>query len=169
MFDNSELEQFCNEELMKARPNYNAIQALLRNAAMLHDEKITEEQKQQALANIKAITHGPQPKQKKAKEPKQPQQVQQMQPTQAQQPQQVQPKIKYKYSPVYGQHYGVTEEMWNKNPDAHAGLFTHHQEVMAGKHPNLMHIKSAVEQQKAGMAKSVENLLSLFKELKKRI
>lgn len=168
MFDNSELEQFCNEELMKAKPNYNAIQALLRNAAMLHDEGVTEEQKQQALANIKAITHGPQPKQKKVKEPKAVQPA--VQPvSQPQQTQQIQPKIKYKYSPLYGQHYGVTEEMWNKNPQAHEGLFTHHQEVMAGKHPNLMHIKTAVEQQKASMAKSVQNLMSLFKELKKRI
>ena len=53
MFQLEELEElFKSEELVK---NKAMLHALLRNAAMLHREDLTEEQKNTALNNIKAI------------------------------------------------------------------------------------------------------------------
>ena len=55
------------EELFKT-VNRSAIKAMLRNAAILGDEKATDEMKAQALENVKAIAGNKQPKKpKKAK------------------------------------------------------------------------------------------------------
>lgn len=170
------------EELIKT-VNRNAIKALLRNAAIMKDPTVSPEQRAIAEANVKAISYNkPLPKnpgapkrQKKVKAAaaEQATQLVQSPPTQtpaAAAPSQIpQPKVKLKYSPAY-QHYGVTEDMWHKSPDAHQDLFNHHNEVMAGKHPGLMHIKTAVEAAKPKMVKkSLEHLFDLFTELKKRI
>lgn len=57
------------EELMK-NVNRSAIKAMLRNAAILGDEKATDEMKAQALENVKAIAGNKQPKKsKKVKAP----------------------------------------------------------------------------------------------------
>lgn len=52
------------EELMK-NVNRSAIKAMLRNAAILGDEKATDEMKAQALENVKAIAGNKQPKKSK--------------------------------------------------------------------------------------------------------
>lgn len=57
-------ELFKNEELAK---NRSMVQALLRNAAILHDKGATDIDRQRATANIKAITQGKQAKPKKQK------------------------------------------------------------------------------------------------------
>lgn len=168
------------EELVKA-VNRNAIKALLRNAAIMQDPKSSPEMRAQAEANVKAIAYNKPlpkppgaPKQKKVKAAAAEQATQLAQAPQTQTPAAaappvVQPKVKLKYSPVY-QHYGVTQDMWNATPHAHQDLFNHHNEVMAGKHPDLMHIKSAVEAAKPKMIKkSLEQLFDLFSELKKRL
>lgn len=167
------------EELFKS-VNRNAIKAFLRNAAILKDPEATPEMKALAEENVKAISQNkPIPKQKTETPVKQkkvkpaapastaPSTQLMQQPSQA--PAVSTGNIKYKYSPVY-QHYGVTEDMWHKTPEAHADLFNHHNEVMAGKHPGLMHIKTAVEQSmKPKMAKSLNSLYNLFSQLKKHI
>lgn len=169
------------EELFKS-VNRNAIKAFLRNAAILKDPEATPEMKALAEENVKAIAQNkPLPKPKTDKPVKQPKKIKPAAAEQAtqlvQQPAAQTPaaaptstgKIKYKYSPVY-QHYGVTEDMWHKTPEAHADLFNHHNEVMAGKHPGLAHIKTAVEQSmKPKMAKSLNSLYNLFSQLKKHI
>lgn len=168
------------EELFK-NVNRAAIKAFLRNAAILKDPEATSEMKALAAENVKAIAQNkpiPKPKTDKPKQPKKMKPAAAEQATQlvqqpvAQTPAAAAPsagKIKYKYSPVY-QHYGVTEDMWHKTPEAHADLFNHHNEVMAGKHPGLMHIKSAIEQaMKPKMAKSLHSLYNLFTELKKHL
>lgn len=159
MFELAEIEElFKSEDLIKSRPK---LQALLRNAAILHQEGVTPEQKKIALENIKAITMGDKqvkPKKQKAT-PAAP--VSQFGPTVS--------NVKLKYSPVY-QHYGISQDHWNAAPpEAHQELFNHHNAVMAGKVPGSEHIKSAVEQSKANMIKSMERLSDLFKELKKHI
>lgn len=166
------------EELIKT-VNRNAIKALLRNAAILKDPAATPEMRAMAEANVKAISYNkPLPKnpgapkrQKKVKAAaaEQATQLVQSPPTQTPAAAAPQPKVKLKYSPAY-QHYGVSEEMWHKAPEAHNDLFNHHNEVMAGKHPDLMHIKTAVEAAKPkAIKKSLEQLHSLFTELKKRL
>lgn len=169
------------EELFKS-VNRNAIKAFLRNAAILKDPEATPEMKALAEENVKAISQNkPTPRPKIDKPAKQPkikaaaaeQATQLIQHPAPQTPAAAAPsstgRIKYKYSPVY-QHYGVTEDMWHKTPEAHADLFNHHNEVMAGKHPELMHIKAAVEQAvKPKMAKSIDSLYNLFSQLKKHI
>ncbi len=182
MFELDEIEElFKNTELIKSK---KMIEALLQNTRMLQSPDITPEQRELAQANIKAITSGGRPisnapKKVKAIAPPSSQQV--IQPVA---PANIQPQtplnpaitpaspignIKLKYSPAY-EHYGVTPEHWNQaSPEAHQGLFAHHNEVMAGKHPELMHIKNAVEQSKAKMMKSVEQLHNLFSQLKKHL
>ena len=169
------------EELFKS-VNPKAMKAFLRNAATLQDPNASHEMKVLAVENIKAITQNkPIPRSQTDKPPKQPKKIKPVVAEQAtqlvQQPAVQTPattpssigKIQYKYSPAY-QHYGVTEDMWNKTPEAHADLFNHHNEVMAGKHPGLMHIKNAVEQtMKPKIAKSIDSLYDLFVELKKRL
>lgn len=154
MLELHEIEElFKSEELVK---NKAMIHALLRNAALLHREGITEEQKKLALENIKNITHGGQPKVKKPKAEKVPKADPQ--------------HVKLKYSPAY-EHYGIKKEHWEAaTPDAHKELFDHHNAVMAGKIPGTEHIKNAVEQARAqGMKKSLDRLYDIFSELKKRI
>jgi hypothetical protein len=163
------------EELCKT-VNRNAIKALLHNAAIMKDPAATPEMRAQAEMNFKAISHNKpipaEPKPKKVQTV--PAVAAQQAPTQlAQQPMKtpVNPalgQVKLKYSPAY-QHYGVNEQMWNKTPDAQQGLFQHHNEVMAGKHPDLMHIKTAVEAAKPKILKSVDSLYDLFTELKKHL
>lgn len=166
------------EELIKT-VNRNAIKALLRNAAIMKDPNVSPEQRAQAEANVKAISYNKPlpkppgaPRQKKVKAAAAEQATQLVQAPQTQTPAAAatpKPKVTLKYSPAY-QHYGVTEEMWNKTPHAHQDLFNHHNEVMAGKHPDLMHIKTAVEAAKPKMIKkSLEQLFDLFSELKKRL
>lgn len=173
------------EELVKA-VNRNAIKALLRNAAIMQDPKSSPEMRAQAEANVKAIAYNKPlpkppgaPKQKKVKAAAAEQATQLVQTPTPQTPAAAapispeapvaQPKLKLKYSPAY-QHYGVSEDMWNATPHAHQELFNHHNEVMAGKHPDLMHIKSAVEAAKPKMIKkSLEQLFNLFTELKKSL
>ena len=78
-------------------------------------------------------------------------------------------RVKLKYSPAY-EHYGVTQDHWNSaGPEAHQGLFAHNNEVMSGKHPDLMHIKTAVDQAKTKVIKSVDQLYDLFSQLKKHL
>ena len=172
------------EELIKT-VNRNAIKALLRNAAIMKDPNSTPELRAQAEANVKAISYNKPlpkppgaPRQKKVKAAAAEQATQLVQspltqtPAAAVPPQsaKLQPNVKLKYSPAY-QHYGVSQEHWDKaQPDAHQALFAHHNEVMGGKHPDLMHIKSAVEAAKPKMIKkSLEQLFDLFSELKKRL
>lgn len=167
------------EELFK-NVNRGAIKAFLRNAAVLKDPAATPEMKALAAENVKAISmNKPIPKPKAEPKPKKQkaavaeQAIQPVQQPVTQTPAAANPtstgKIKYEYSPVY-QHYGVTEDMWHKTPEAHADLFNHHNEVMAGKHPGLAHIKTAVEQAvKPKMAKSIDSLYNLFSQLKKRV
>lgn len=60
------------EELFKAGVNRSAIQAYLRNAAILRDPEATPEMKELAAANVKAISQNqPMPKPKAQKAPKQ--------------------------------------------------------------------------------------------------
>lgn len=163
------------EELVKT-VNRNAIKALLRNAAIMKDPKVSPEMRAQAEANFKAISYNKpiptEPKPKKQKIAAAEQATQLVQPPATQMPAAASPvstqNIKLKYSPAY-QHYGVTEDMWNKTPEAQQPLFQHHNEVMAGKHPDLMHIKTAVEQMKPKMIKSIDSLYDLFTELKKHL
>jgi len=170
------------EELIKT-VNRNAIKALLRNAAIMKDPAATPEMRAQAEANVKAISYNKPlpkepkpPRQKKVKAAAPEQATQLVQQPVPQTPVAAAPSlaptstgnIKLKYSPVY-QHYGVSQEMWDKTPDAHQGLFQHHNEVMAGKHPNLMHIKTAVEAAKPKMMKSIDQLYNLFSQLKKHL
>lgn len=169
------------EELIKT-VNRNAIKALLRNAAIMKDPNSTPELRAQAEANVKAISYNKPlpkppgaPKQKKVKAAAAEQATQLVQSPPTQRPAAAVPSpsgtanIKLKYSPAY-QHYGVSEDMWHKAPEAHQDLFNHHNEVMAGKHPDLMHIKTAVEAAKPqAIKKSLEQLYDLFSELKKRL
>lgn len=187
MFDISELEElFKSEALIK---NKAMVRALLRNAEMLHKPESTEEQKAQAIQNIKAINASYQqkqlPKDKKVKAPKVQEPIQPSEAQTVQKPtitsstpapiestvqpvQPVPPKMTYKYSPIY-QHYDISEDAWNKaKPDAHQSLFNFHNEVMSGKHPEFGHVKQFVEQQRAAqMKKSLDHLYNLFQELKK--
>ena len=169
MFDMSEIEElFKTEYLAKSKAR---IQALLRNAALLRDQNLTPEQRQIAEDNVRAITKGTRVKGAAApKTPKQSKNTSVIAP-----PVQTAPaasvaapgQVKLKYSPVY-QHYGITQEHWNNaGPDAHKELFDHHNNVMAGKIPELGHIKTAVEQSKTKVLKSADNLYDLFTQLKK--
>lgn len=162
------------EELIKG-VNRNAIKALLQNAAIMKDPNTTPEMRAQAEANVKAISYNqPIPRNtapKKQKVAAAEQAPPPVTPPAQQTPAAVNPAIanvKLKYSPAY-QHYGVNEEMWNKTPEAQQGLFQHHNEVMAGKHPDLMHIKTAVESMKPKMIKSIDSLYDLFTELRKHL
>lgn len=172
MMDIKEIEELCKTV------NRNAIKALLRNAAIMKDPNSSPEMRAQAEANVKAISYNKplpsgEPKQKKVKAAAPEQATQLVQTPSAQTPGAAAPtakpqNIKLKYSPAY-QHYGVTEDMWHKTPDAQQGLFQHHNEVMAGKHPDLMHIKTAVESMKPKMVKSIDLLYDLFSELRKHL
>lgn len=181
MLNLDEIEElFKSTELIK---NRKMVEALLHNVKMSQNMELSPEQRELAHANIKAITSGGKPaapaSPKKIKKPKeaavsaQPVNPASIQPAAPLNPtvQSAAPtgQIKLKYSPAY-QHYGVTQEHWNSaGPEAHQGLFAHHNEVMAGKHPDLMHIKTAVEQAKANVIKSADNLYNLFLELKKHL
>lgn len=167
------------EELCKT-VNRAAIKALLRNAAIMKDPNMSPEMRAQAEANVKAISYNkPIPQEPKPKKIKAAASEQAIQPAQtsltqtpvaaaAPSPQGPIGNIKLKYSPAY-QHYGVTEEMWNQAPHAQQDLFNHHNEVMAGKHPGLMHIKSAVDASRPKMLKSIDSLYELFSQLKKHL
>lgn len=174
-------ELFKSTELIK---NRKMVEALLHNVKLSQNMELSPEQRELAQANIKAITSGGKPmmpsapKKAKASKP-----TSFVAPVRAINPAAIQPaaplnpaapvaapqNVKLKYSPVY-EHYGVTQDHWNSaGPEAHQGLFAHHNEVMSGKHPNLMHIKSAVDQAKTKMMKSVNQLYSLFSQLKKHL
>ncbi len=180
MLNLDEIEElFKSTELIK---NRKMVEALLHNVKMSQNMELSPEQRELAHANIKAITSGGKPaapaSPKKIKKPKDavasaqpvnPASIQPAAPLNPAVPQSSAGQIKLKYSPAY-QHYGVTQEHWDAaGPDAHQGLFAHHNEVMAGKHPDSMHIKTAVEQAKANMIKSADNLYNLFLELKKHL
>lgn len=176
MLNLDEIEElFKSTELIK---NKKMVEALLHNVKMAQNTSLSPEQRELAQANIKAITSGGKPMKpaapKKVKAPKEaapvnPASIQPVAPLNPAAPVAAPQNVKLKYSPVYA-HYGVTPEHWEAaGPEAHQGLFAHHNEVMAGKHPDLMHIKTAVEQAKTKMMKSVDHLFDLFSQLKKHL
>jgi hypothetical protein len=57
-----EIEELFKSEDFAKSVNRNALNALFRNTAILRDPNLSAEQKQQAIENIKAITHNLQPK-----------------------------------------------------------------------------------------------------------
>jgi hypothetical protein len=138
MYELNELEELfkTNEELVKSKA---MVHALLRHAATLRQEGLTEEQKQTALDNIKTITHGKQLKPKKTKVEK---------PTKVAMPKPTGPQ----YNPAYKQH-GIHEEHWNAaTPQARQELTDHHKLMMQNT-----------------VKKNIDNLYDLFLELKKHI
>ncbi len=144
------------EELMKT-VNRSAIKAMLRNAAILGDEKATDEMKAQALENVKAIAGNKQPKKsKKVKAPEAaaPMMAAVQQPAAPAAPEQ--PQIQY----PEGLHLSPLNT-GGHDETAMRGIFDSlpHEEK---QHVIDWHAKNQVK-------KSVETLRGLFKELKKHL
>lgn len=143
------------EELFKT-VNRSAIKAMLRNAAILGDEKATDEMKAQALENVKAIAGNKQPKKpKKVKTPAvTPMMAAQQPTTPAAAP--AQPQIQY----PEGLHL-TPLNTGGHDETAMRGIFD------SLPHEEKQHIVDwhATNQVK----KSVETIHDLFKELKKHL
>ncbi len=145
------------EELMKT-VNRSAIKAMLRNAAILGDEKATDEMKAQALENVKAIAGNKQPKKsKKVKAPEAaaaPMMAAVQQPAAPAAPEQ--PQIQY----PEGLHLSPLNT-GGHDEAAMRGIFDSlpHEEK---QHVADWHASTKVQ-------KSIETLFSLFTQLKKHL
>lgn len=141
------------EELFKT-VNRSAIKAMLRNAAILGDEKATDEMKAQALENVKAIAGNKQPK--KPKKVKAPAVAPMMAAVQQPAAAPAQPQIQY-------------PEGLHLSPLNTGG---HDETAMRGIFDSLPHEEKQhiVDWHAANQVKkSVETIRGLFKELKKHL
>ncbi len=166
MVDLEQIEElFKNEEFAKA-VNRHALDMLFRNTKMLEDPNITPEMKEQALANIKAITSGEAlPKPKRAKKPKAekpavaPVQKPVVQAAAAPVPTPVaQPKPKLEMPA------GLHLSPLNTGGHDEAGMRSIFDSLPDEHKQQIIDIHSATK-----MKKSVARLCSLFRELKKRL
>jgi hypothetical protein len=182
MVDLKELEELFKSKTFSRNPAM--VNALLRNAALLHDPNATEEQKAIALENVKSIsqfgTLPKTPKQKKVEgsevQPKIKQPVSKKpvenQPVKTAQPiKQAEPE----YHPDLSTH-NITPDMWKLMPLEHKlATIQYHKETSAPKNPQPAAVKpepplpSNVIQFKPKIKKSLDSLYSIFEYIKKNI
>lgn len=175
------------EELFKAGVNRAAIQAYLRNAAILRDPGATPEMKELAAANVKAISNNqPIPKQKAPKQPKQKAAAaeQAMQLAQAPQAQKPAAAVSSSEAPpmefheVFARHHGIDpakfKETWHAmSPEQQKITKDWHAEQVAKPAPAPVKVSNSpvtpVASQPLKIQKSVDALYDLFAQLRKHI
>ena len=160
----AEIEELLKSEDFAKSVDRHALNMLFRNTAILRDPNLSAEQKQQAIENIKAITHNLKPKPisttpKEVKAPKKAK-MKDTKPASTSAPVDVakpakQPELAY--HPDYEKYYGITEQHWkDADPSAHHELVAYHNKVMSAKPSSKI-------------AKSIDLLYSLFSELRKHL
>lgn len=153
-------ELFKSEELVK---NKNLINALLYHADVYRNPKSHPTAKARAKEAIKQIGEGKMPSQQVAakkvkKRPEAGPRVIKDPPA---------TEVKGVGIPQYQhhfKHYNVTPEMWKQHSEIHKPTMDFHNEVMAGKHPEYAHVRTAMGEQK--MKKSLENILESVKTIR---
>lgn len=183
-----ELDQM--EELFKAGVNRNAIQAYLRNAAILRDPAATPEMKELAAANVKAIANNqPMPKPKAQKAPKQakqkaaaPEQAMQLVQTPSTQtpaaaaPSSEAPQMEF--HETFARHHGLDpakfKATWHAmTPEQQKITQDWHAEQVAKPAPAPAKVANApitpAATQPLKVAKSVDALYDLFTQLRKHL
>ncbi len=169
------------EELLKSKnleslsKNKKLIDHFIQSSRMLRNPNATEHERGAALANIKLLneTRGVgvsptdlwTPESFKASKDKEAMKASKNQKSVT--PVNPGTNIKPKYSPIYGEHYNLSQKMWNQlNPSEQTEMFNHHNNVMAGKVPELGHIKTAIESKRNKVIKSIEDSIEkLYKAL----
>lgn len=168
------------EELLKSKDveslvkNKKLVDHFIQNARMLRNPSASEHERGAALANIKMLneTRGVgvsptdlfTPESFKASQDKQALKAAKTQSSVAPAQGMI---VKPKFSPIYQEHYNLSKDMWNQlNPTEQNDMFQHHNNVMAGKIPELAHIKTAIESKRNKVLKSIEDQIEkLYKAL----